>query len=231
MRWQIGLAILWFGWPLRAAEQPSSKSGEALFSGPVRKILSNTCVRCHNADQKKGGLDLTRRAPELEGGKSGAAIVPGNFEESLAFEKLEAGETPPKSKLSAPEVAAVRDWIAAGAPYPGEPVTPPRAGPDWRSLRPIRRPEVPVVKRSGDSRIRTPIDAFVLAKLQEKGLSQAPEADRATLIRRLSFDLIGLPPLPGDVAAFVNDPDPQAYEGLVDRLLGSHHYGERWGRH
>ena len=84
---------------------------------PVRKILSESCVRCHNADQKKGGLDLSRRAPALAGGKSGAAIVPGNVEESLLVEKVEAGEMPPKSRLAAPQVEAVRAWVAAGAPY------------------------------------------------------------------------------------------------------------------
>src|SRR4051812_3967335 len=113
MRWQFGLAILSLGWPLTAAGQPApnraSKSGEALFAGQVRKIFSNTCVRCHNADQKKGGLDLSRRAPALQGGKSGAAIVPGSLDESLAFEKIESGEMPPKSKLSNADVAAIRD--------------------------------------------------------------------------------------------------------------------------
>jgi mono/diheme cytochrome c family protein len=235
MRWHVGLAILGLGWTAdaagQAAPQAASKTGEALFAGPIRKILSNTCIRCHNADQKKGGLDLSRRASALKGGESGAAIVPGNVDESLAFEKVEAGEMPPKSKLSALEVEAFRAWIAAGAPYQGEPVTPPRAGPDWWSLRPIRRPAVPAVDPSRAARVRTPVDSFVLAKLQEKGLCQAPEADRATLIRRLSFDLVGLPPTPAEVAAFVDDPDPLAYEKLVDRLLASPHYGERWGRH
>jgi mono/diheme cytochrome c family protein len=235
MRWQIGLAILGLGGCVAAAGQPApqvaSKSGEALFAGQVRKILSNTCVRCHNADQKKGGLDLSRRAAALGGGETGAAIVPGHIDESLAIEKIESGEMPPKSKLSAHEIEAFRGWIAAGAPYQGEPVTPPRGGPDWWSLQPIRRVAVPEVRPSRAATIRTPIDAFVLTKLQEKGLCPAPEADRAELIRRLSFDLIGLPPSPAEVAAFVNDRDPLAYEELVDRLLASPRHGERWGRH
>jgi mono/diheme cytochrome c family protein len=235
MRWQIGLAILGLGWTAeavgQAVPQAVSTTGEALFAGQVRKVLSNTCVRCHNPDQKKGGLDLSRRASALKGGESGAAIVPGSIDESLVVEKVESGEMPPKSKLSVPEVEAFRAWVAAGAPYQGEPVTPPRAGPDWWSLRPIRRPAVPVVSESQAARVRTPIDAFIFARLEEERLSPAPEADRATLIRRLSFNLIGLPPSPQDVAAFVNDPDPLAYERLVDRLLASPHYGERWGRH
>src|SRR5262249_41755180 len=112
-----------------------------------------------------------------------------------------------------------------------EPVRPPRAGPDWWSLQPIRRPPVPAVTEANIHLVRTPIDAFILAKLQAKGLGLSPEADRATLIRRLSFDLLGLPPLPEEVSAFVHDPDPHAYEKLVDRLLASPQYGERWGRH
>ena len=158
-------------------------------------------------------------------------IVPGNADESLLVDKVEAGEMPPKSRLAAPQVEAVRAWIAAGAPYHAEPVTPPRAGPDWWSLQPIRQPPVPVVTGPDARWVRTPIDAFILARLKEKGLSPAPEADRATLIRRVSFDLLGLPPSPEEVERFVNDPDPRAYEKLVDRLLASPHYGERWGRH
>ena len=110
-------------------------------------------------------------------------------------------------------------------------MTPPRAGPDWWSLQPVRTVAVPTISGPDASLVRTPIDAFILAKLKEKGLSLAPEADRGTLIRRVSFDLLGLPPAPEEVQAFVNDPDPHAYEKLVDRLLGSPHYGERWGRH
>ena len=133
--------------------------------------------------------------------------------------------------LTAPEIKAVESWIAAGAPYPVEPVTPPRAGPDWWSLQPVRTVAVPTISGPDAALVRTPIDAFILAKLKEKGLSLAPEADRRALIRRVSFDLLGLPPAPEEVRAFVNDPDPHAYEKLVDRLLGSPHYGERWGRH
>ena len=216
----------------RCETAPSTATaGEVLFTGQVRKILSESCIRCHNPDQKKGGLDLSRRAPALLGGKSGAVIVAENAEESLLVEKVEAGEMPPKNRLTPPQVEAIRSWIAAGAPYQVEPVTPPRAGPDWWSLQPIRFPPVPAVAGPDSRWIRTPIDAFILAKLREKNLRPVPEADRATLIRRLSFDLVGLPPEPEAVAAFVNDPDPLAYEKLVDRLLASPHHGERWGRH
>jgi len=238
MRTVISLLMAALCWPLSVAGQtvartaPSTaKAGEVLFTGQVRKILSESCIRCHNPDQKKGGLDLSRRAPALLGGKSGAVIVPGSADESLLVEKVEAGEMPPKNQLTAPQIEAIRSWVTAGAPYQVEPVTPPRAGPDWWSLQPVRQRPVPAVAGPDSRWIRTPIDAFILAKLGEKNLRPVPEADRATLIRRLSFDLVGLPPEPEAVAAFVNDPDPLAYEKLVDRLLASPHHGERWGRH
>ena len=238
MRTAISLLMAGLCWPLSVAGQTAARTaastataGDVLFTGQVRKILSESCIRCHNANQKKGGLDLSSRAPALLGGKSGAVIVVGNAEESLLVEKIEAGEMPPRNQLTPPQVEAVRSWIAAGAPYQIEPVMPPRAGPDWWSLQPIRLPPVPVVAGQVSRWIRTPIDAFILAKLRERNLAPAPEADRACLIRRLSFDLVGLPPEPEAVAAFANDPDPLAYEKLVDRLLASPHHGERWGRH
>jgi len=218
------------------AAKPAQLAGEQTPPGDdplalqVRQVLSDSCVKCHNADQRKGGLDLTRRDSALQGGETGAAIVPGNPEESLLLEKVASGEMPPKGAVGAETVAAIRSWIATGALYVDEPVTPPRAGTDWWSLRPIQRPPVP--RPNGASRwIRTPIDAFIWTGLATQGLEPAPEADRRSLIRRLSFDLIGLPPTPEEIEAFVNDADPLAYEKLVDRLLASPHYGERWGRH
>jgi mono/diheme cytochrome c family protein len=213
------------------AHPTSSKQGEAARFGQIQKILSETCIRCHNPDQKKGGLDLTRRVHVIRGGKSGPAVVPGNVDESLLIEKVEAGEMPPKNPLAAPQVEAIRTWVASGAPYPVEPVALPRAGPDWWSLQPIKSPRVPAVIGPASGWVRTPIDAFILAKLKEKGLCPAPEADRATLIRRIRFDLLGLPPSPEEVERFVKDPDPQSYARLVDQMLASPHYGERWGRH
>jgi hypothetical protein len=174
-------------------------------------------------------LDLSRRAPALAGGDGGAAIVPGLPDEGLLLEKLADGEMPPKHPLGPGQVDAFRAWIEAGAPYEGEPLAPRRAGPDWWSLRPIRRPAVPDAADRGW--VRNPIDAFILAGLQRLGLTPAPEADRATLLRRATFDLTGLPPTPEEVEAFVADPDPAAYETRVDRLLASPRYGERWGRH
>ena len=173
-------------------------------------------------------MDLSRRASAIAGGKSGAAIVPGQAEESLLVERVADGEMPPSGPLPREELAAVRAWIQAGAAYPEEPLAAAKGGSNWWSLRPIRRVAPPATEAAW---VRNPIDAFVLRKLEEAGLEPAPEADRATLIRRVTFDLTGLPPTPEDVDAFVNDPDPLAYEKLVDRLLASPHYGERWGRH
>jgi mono/diheme cytochrome c family protein len=194
-------------------------------------ILVSKCVGCHGPEKKKGGLDLSRRTSALSGGDSGPAIEPGQAGESLLVEKVVEGEMPPNGPLSKEQVAAVRAWVEAGAAYPSEPLAAPRAGADWWSLRPVRRVAPPPFEGTGADRVRSPIDAFVLARLTAGGLRPAPEADRATLIRRVAFDLTGLPPTPEQVDAFVADPDPLAYERLVDRLLASPHYGERWGRH
>ncbi len=194
-------------------------------------ILVGQCVACHGPEKKKGGLDLSRRSSALAGGESGAAIVPGRPAESLLVEKVVDGEMPPKGALSKDEVAAVQAWVEAGAPYPSEPLSPRRGGGDWWSLQPIRSTAPPAVQGAGAAWVRTPVDAFILAGLETAGLRPAPEADRETLIRRVSFDLIGLPPTPEQVDAFKNDPSPRAYEVLIERLLASPHYGERWGRH
>jgi mono/diheme cytochrome c family protein len=203
-------------------------AGTALFNSQIGPLLTSQCLTCHAGDPRKGGLDLTRRSTALAGGEGGAAVVPGQPEESLLFEKVAAGEMPPRNPLKPEQVAAVRRWIEIGAPYPVEPLRPGRAGREWWSLRPIGRPRPP---ETDDPWVRSPIDAFVLARLKEQGLGPSPEAGRAALIRRLMFDLTGLPPTPEEIKAFVADPAPDAYERLVDRLLESPRYGERWGRH
>ena len=161
MKPALGLAILvLFGSPTAPAEDlPRSTPGtgdrgRALFQGQVRKLLSETCVRCHNPDQKKGGLDLTRHAGAVKGGASGPAVDIDHPADSLLLEKIESGEMPPKAQLSEPQVQAIRGWVASGAPYADEPVTPPRAGADWWSLQPIRRPPVPVSGPSLRGRVR-----------------------------------------------------------------------------
>ncbi|MFO0844089.1 MAG: PSD1 and planctomycete cytochrome C domain-containing protein [Gemmataceae bacterium] len=198
------------------------------FSKSVAPLLRSRCLKCHSEDKARGDLKLTTRVAML------AAVKPGKADESLLFTHVRDGKMPPKQPLPADEVELLRRWIEAGATWDVPELRPDatpvsRAVEDWWSLRPVRRSPMPGVKDG--SRVRTPLDAFLLAKLEEKGLSFAPEADRRTLIRRLTFDLLGLAPTFDEVEAFANDPRPDAYERLVDRLLASPHHGERWGRH
>ena len=233
--------------PLSLIAQTGPDFGDSkTVSAEVDNILATRCVSCHGPEQKKGGLDLSRRATALKGGDSGVVIVPGSPDESPLVDKVIEGEMPPTGKLARSQIATVRAWVEAGAAYIHEPITSRRAGADWWSLRPIR-PVSPTVSRpnpsSGNSNstqdslpatwIKTAIDAFIMAELKANGLTPAPAADPATLIRRVTFDLTGLPPTPDDVDAFVAAIaiDPLAYESLVDRLLASPQYGERWGRH
>ncbi|MFQ5732046.1 MAG: DUF1549 domain-containing protein, partial [Planctomycetaceae bacterium] len=211
-------------------ETPASR-----FDRSIAPLLGQRCLDCHSGSEPKGGLDLTRKATTLKGGESGAAVVPGKPDRSLLWKRVRDGEMPPKNPLSANEKARLKTWIASGAHWGTDPIDPfrfttsARAGYDWWALRPVKRPVVPT---AGDSFwCRNPVDAFVLRALNTQRLQPSSEANRRTAIRRLSFDLLGLPPTPEDVDAFVNDPSPRAYERLVDRLLASPRYGERWGRH
>jgi hypothetical protein len=207
-------------------------TGAELFRGGVAPLLAKRCLGCHDGARKRGGLDLSTRATAVAGGDSGPALVPGHSARSRLLEFV-TGPKPrmPRTgtKLTAEEVALLRRWVDAGAPWPAGVVLKAQAEAVWWSLRPLARPAVPKVL--GKQRVRTPVDAFLLAALEAKGLSFAPDADRRTLIRRLSFDLHGLPPALEEVEGFVGDHCPDAYERLVDRLLASPRYGERWGRH
>ena len=197
---------------------------------PARAILETKCAACHGP-ARMSDLDLRERDTILKGGKRGPAIVPGKADESLLYKAVrregDVQMPPGKSALTAAEVNAIRDWINAGAKWTS--TAPKTAAATWWSFKKPVRPAVPAVKDA--ARVRNPIDAFILAKLEEKKLHLAPEADRRTLARRAYFDLHGLPPTPEQVEEFVNDKSPDAYEKLVDRLLASPRYGERWGRH
>jgi cytochrome c553 len=199
----------------------------------VAALLEARCVRCHHGADPEGGLSLTSAAAILAGGDSGPAAVVGAPEESLLLQVV-TGDDPPMPKegepLAASDVEAIEAWIRAGLPWtPGRQLkAQPDGGGSWWSLQPLVSPEPPAVDSPW---IRTPIDAFILASLQQHGLAPSPEADRRTLIRRLYFDLTGLPPSPDVVDEYLADERPDAYERLVDRLLASPHYGERWGRH
>ena len=213
------------------------------FEKKIRPVLIERCYKCHSAEatKPKGGLRLDHRAGLLEGGDSGAAVVPGKADESLLIKAIAwsgvVSEMPPDTKLPDRVIADFREWIARGAASPADsaPVdAKPRAvdieqGREFWSFQPVRTLPSPQV--TNPSWPRRKIDSFVLEQLDRQQMRPAPEADRRTLIRRLSFDLLGVPPTFSEVEAFVADETPGAYERLVERFLASPHYGERWGRH
>ncbi len=201
----------------------------------IATLLARRCVECHNSNSKAGGLDLSTAAAALQGGESGPAIVPGKSAKSLLWRNVDSNEMPKdRPALSAEEKQLLRRWLDAGAVWGNKVIDPRaysterRAGYDWWSLQPVTNPPPPA---AGTSWAVNDIDHFVLAKLEARRLEPAPRADRRTLVRRLYFDLIGLPPTPEAVQRFVQDESPAAYERLVDELLRSPHYGERWARH
>ena len=193
-------------------------------------LLESKCLACHGTAQMSG-LDLRQRETLLKGGTRGSAIKPGDAEGSLLYQAAahqgELKMPPGQEPLPTNELAVLKQWIEAGAPWPKEGVQ--RVESAWWSFREVQRPKVPRPKRG--KLVRNPIDAFILAKLEEKGLKPAAPADKRTLLRRAYFDLIGLPPAPEQVERFVKDSSPDAYEKLIDELLASPRYGERWGRH
>ncbi len=208
----------------------------------VRGILQARCVLCHGSTRKEGGLDLRTLASRLKGGKSGPALVAGKPDESLLLQRIVKGEMPPakEAKELAIELATdsetdkIRAWISAGA----KEANPDEFAPDnlvresdkkfW-SFQSPQRPGIPKVKNT--SLVRNSIDAFLLAKLEAKGLSYSPEASQLTLLRRVYLDLTGLAPTPAEIKEYSDDKAPKGYERLVDKLLASSRYGERWGQH
>jgi mono/diheme cytochrome c family protein len=237
-RW-LALALVWpdsasADSPANGAKPPEQPT----FEQHIRPIFKAHCFDCHGEGEKlKAELDLRLRKLMVKGGESGPAIVPGQPEKSLLYEKIQSGEMPKRDKkLSPAEVALIRQWIAQGAatarPEPeqishGMEITPEERA-HW-AFQPIRRPQLPPSANRG--RGRTAIDALLQAELSKHQLSFSPDAGKITLIRRASLDLTGLPPSPEEVAAFLADSSPNAYERLIDRLLSSPQYGERWGRH
>jgi mono/diheme cytochrome c family protein len=203
------------------------------FRKRVAPILAEHCVRCHQGDEPKGKLDLTRAGTLTGGGENGPAIVAGKPDESLLVQYI-SGDKPemPKnaSPLSKDQVDAIRAWIAGGAAWPDGLILEERRG-EWWSLQRLQKPSLPALTAEDAQWARTPVDAFLVERLRKEGLTPSAEADRATLIRRLTFDLHGLPPTPDEIDQFVQDERPDAYEQLVDRLLCSPRYGERWARH
>ena len=216
-----------------------AETHELTFEHDVRHILKAHCASCHGEEEKpKGGVDLRlRRFMDKLTEDGDHVLVPGKPDESEMVRVVREGEMPKKGKkLTSQELATLEQWVAQGArTAKAEPESLP-PGPyitdddrQFWSFKPIARPAVP--KLENDARVRTPIDAFILAKLREQKLDFAPDADRRTLVRRVTLDLTGLPPTPEDVDAFLADTSPDAYEKVVDRLLASPAYGERWARH
>ena len=211
---------------------------EDLFRSQVAPILERHCLSCHSGDNAKGKLSLATAATLKAGGNSGSPIVPGNVDDSELLDMVSGDKPlmPPNAPpLSQAQVEILRRWVQAGAVWPEGVELQDRKfeGQTWWSLEKLSRPVVPTyeVPSPQSKWVRNGVDAFVAREHLKQGLVPAPEADRRTLIRRLYFDLTGLPPTPADLHSFLNDQDPQAYELLVNRLLESPSYGERWARH
>jgi hypothetical protein len=211
----------------------AARADDDPFRTQIAPILERRCVRCHQGGKPKGGLSLVTEESFRRGGESGAVVAPGSPEESLLLDMI-SGDKPEMPKEGEPltkeQISVIRSWIENGAKWPeGLALRDKRfEGPSWWSLEPIARPAVPPLDSAC---VRTDIDRFILDRLNKEGLTPSPEAGRRTLIRRLTFDLHGLPPAPEEIAAFESDESPDAYERLVDRLLASPRYGERWARH
>lgn len=236
VRISIALAASCLLLPGKVRGQPLSNEQADFFEQKVRPILVNRCLSCHGAKKAKSGLRLDSRAAMLRGGEQGSAVAPGKPEESLLVRAVRYQsdlKMPPTGRLGDKEIADLAHWVSLGAPWANNlvlatPETLARAGSKHWAFRPPARPPLPAVHSRWQ---RTPIDSFILADLAKTGLRPSAAADRRTLVRRTTFDLIGLPPTPQEVDAFETDRDPNAYEKMIDRLLASPHYGERWARH
>ncbi|MCE9547429.1 MAG: PSD1 and planctomycete cytochrome C domain-containing protein [Planctomycetia bacterium] len=223
----------------------ASPADNQFYEQQVQPLLKQHCLRCHGEGKKiEGGLRLTSRSSVLRGGDSGPAVdldkpMSSRLVEAINYRDL---EMPPKDKLPPDKIAVLTRWVELKIPFPpggpeDEPAPPPKKkspqvdeqNRNFWSFRHVVRPPVPQVK--GAAWVRNPIDAFILSRLEQVGLEPAPAASKQVLIRRATYDLWGLPPSPEEVAAYTADDRPDAYERLVDRLLASPHYGERWGRH
>ncbi|MCS7024692.1 MAG: PSD1 and planctomycete cytochrome C domain-containing protein [Bryobacteraceae bacterium] len=241
----VGGLLSWL-WLCGLVVQPASGAEPISFARDIRPILEARCLKCHGASMQAGRLDLRSRASALKGGERGPVIKPGDPGQSALFRRvagLEKPAMPIDGPLARPQVELIRRWIEAGAPWEGEiqssmpqppanqikvPELPSAARSFWAFRTPVR-PQIPTVS---DPRWSAhPIDAFLKKEWDARGLIPAPAADRVTLVRRAYLDLLGLPPAPEQIDQFLRDPSPEAWPKLIDKLLASPHYGERWGRH
>src|SRR5262245_55690130 len=227
----LALATTGFAGPPQAASKPAvpgSAAAVEFFEARVRPVLAGHCFGCHGREKQRASLRLDSRAALLKGSDNGPVMVAGKPDQSALIRAIRYdGEVkmPPKGKLPPETIEVLTVWVKMGVPWPDTPAGVAAQTTDdaiaearknhW-AFRPVRRPAIPSVQDA--SWARTEIDRFILAKLEEKGLQPAPAADRRTLIRRATFDLIGLPPTPEEVEAFVHDPAPGAFARLVDRL-------------
>jgi hypothetical protein len=219
-----------------AANAIGASADEHFFETRIRPVLIEKCFKCHGSEKASSEFRVDSRAALLKGGELGPAVIPGKLEESLLLQAIDPAnedlQMPPDDPLPVNEVADFRTWIQSGAAWPksvGNAVDPAFQSKRHWAFTPVVKPQLPDV--SNESRARTPVDRFVFRKLDKAGIAPSEPADRATLIRRLKFDLLGLPPTFEETQAFINDKSQDAWQDLVDRFLASPHYGERWGRH
>ncbi|MBV9124180.1 MAG: DUF1549 domain-containing protein, partial [Planctomycetes bacterium] len=245
MKAAVLLASLLTGWSLTGAaaeaREPPAGNDPALefFESRIRPILAEHCLSCHGPEKQRGGLRLDSREGVLKGNAAGPVLIPGHPDQSRLIRAIGYDgriKMPPPGKLPPEAIADLKTWVRMGAPWPQDQKagtlqvqTPAEAWKNHWAFQPLRPPVVPAVKQS--AWVRSPVDAFILARLEEKGLTPAPPADRRTLLRRATFDLIGLPPTPQEIADFEADRSPDAFARVIDRLLASPQYGERWGRY
>ena len=219
--WLLGAAAVCFG-------QPASP-----VVAQAVAILKTNCSACHSKANRSAGLALDTRDDALKGGTRGPAITPGKASDSLLIQAVEQTGSLKmplgRAKLTDENIAVLRQWIDQNATWPVDTAAQKRRGWDHWSFQLPKRSAVPVVEKT--AWVRNPIDNFILAKLEKEHIQPSPEADHETLLRRVSLDLVGLPPTIDEMQAFRADTSPDAYEKAVDRLLASPHYGERWGRH
>lgn len=237
------LLLLCLCGPTALAQQPKTPptgntAATTFFETNVRPLLFEKCFTCHGDKQQQGGLRLDTAEGLHKGAVSGPVVIAGNSDKSTLIQVIRYQgnvKMPPAGKLPDAQIAALTEWVKQGAVWPTSTATPAiddktkweRARQFW-SFRPVKKSVPPAVKNA--AWVKTPIDAFILAKLEAKGLKPAPPADKRTLIRRATFDLSGLPPTPEEIKAFLDDKSPNAFAKVVDRLLASPRYGERYGR-
>ncbi|MCA9070598.1 MAG: DUF1549 domain-containing protein, partial [Planctomycetaceae bacterium] len=232
--------LLLYGGETKADESPAIEK-RLNFEEDIVPILKTHCFDCHGKAVQKAGLDLRRRFTIIKGGQSGSALTPNKPDDSLLLEMVINGSMPPEDNrpLDENQIRTLKAWVKNGAPIRGDKEAPLEdtgngaqvtlEDREFWAFQPPSRPPVPQVKAI--ERVRTTVDAFLLSKLESKKASFNPDASKLTLLRRVYFDVLGLPPTPQEIEDFVSDCSPDAYERLVDRLLASPRYGERWGRH